>query len=246
LPANAQIELVSAWPGARPDAAALGAAYVLVHETMGPQEPSLERGRELLSRSIAADPRDIGSRYWLGSALLALARPGEARAEFERVVREQPAHHEARYRLALAEEAAGNPQAAIRQYERLLADAPYWPEPLVRLTQLYLAQRQPAAAVQAAQRLVSLEPSAAAYAWLALAERLAGASHDRALGTVGKAMELDSREPAAYVTRGTLRLLAGQADAARADFQRAVELDPANTAARQALDALSGRPTTRP
>jgi Tfp pilus assembly protein PilF len=246
LPPNTRIELVSAWPGARPDAAALGAAYVLLHETMGPQLPALERGRELLGRALAAEPRDLGTRYWLGSALLALARPDEARDEFECVLHEQPAHHEARYRLALAEEAAGNPLAAIRQYERLLADAPHWPEPLVRLTQLCLAQRQPEAAVQAAQRLVSLEPSAAAYAWLALAERLSGASHDRALDTVHTAIELDSREPAAYVTRGTLRLLAGQADLARADFQRAFELDPANSAARQALDTLSGRAPTRP
>ncbi len=36
------VQLVSAWPTVRPDHATLGAAYVMLHETMGPQRPSLE------------------------------------------------------------------------------------------------------------------------------------------------------------------------------------------------------------
>jgi tetratricopeptide repeat protein/cytochrome c554/c'-like protein len=240
LTTNAKVELVSAWPGVKSDAATLGAAYVLLHETMGPQLPSLRLGRELLSEAIVANPLDIESRYWLGSAWLALDRPQEARDQLQRVLNEQPARHDARYRLALAEEAAGNPQRAIRHYERLITEAPNWPQPLARLAQLHLAGQQAAEAMRVSRRLSALEPSAAAYASLALAERLAGGGHDQALATVGKAIELDSREPAAYVARGTLRLLAGQSDVARVDFERAIKLDPANASAQQALRALSG------
>jgi Flp pilus assembly protein TadD len=240
LATNADAELVSAWPGAKPDPGTLGAAYVLLHETMGPQLPSLARGRQLLTETVAKNPADGDSRYWLGSALLALHRPAEARDELRQVLSEQPTRHEARYRLALAEEAAGNPPGAIAEYTRLLAESPNWPEPYSRLAQLYLSQQQAAEAASVLRRLVSLQPDAAAYASLALAERLAGASHEQTLATVDQAIALDPRQPAAYVNRGTLWLLAGRSSEARTDFERALRLDPANAAARQAMSALTG------
>jgi tetratricopeptide (TPR) repeat protein len=239
---NSQVQLVSAWPSAKPDLATLGSGYVLLHETMGPQVPSLARGRELLSQALQSNPADQNSRYWLGSALLALNRAAEARTEVQQVLVELPNWHEARYRLALAEEAAGNPSAAIAHYEQLLTSVPRWPEPHTRLAQLYLAREQPADATRVLRRLVALKPDAAAYGSLALAERLAGASHEQALTTIKKAIELDSREPSAYVARGTLHLLSGQPHASRIDFERTRQLDPANAAALQALRTLSLQP----
>ncbi|HMC10134.1 MAG TPA: tetratricopeptide repeat protein, partial [Pirellulaceae bacterium] len=240
LAADADVELTSTWPGTKPDAATLGAAYVLLHETMGPQLQSLARGSKLLAETVAHNPKDGDSRYWLGSALLALQRPLEARDELQKVLLEQPTRHEARFRLALAEEALGNTSGATGEYQRLLADVANWREPYERLAQLYLLQHKPAEATGVWRKLVSLQPDAAAYASLALAERLAGASHEQALATVEKALALDSRQPAAYVSRGTLWLLAGRSSDARRDFERALRLDPANTAARQAIDALPG------
>jgi tetratricopeptide (TPR) repeat protein len=240
LAADADVELTSAWPGTKPEAATLGAAYVLLHETMGPQLQSLARGQKLLEEAVALNPKYVDSRYWLGSALLALQRPLEARDELQKVLLEQPTRHEARFRLALAEEALGNASGAIGEYQRLLGDAPNWNEPYMRLAQLYLSQHKAAEATGVWRKLVSLQPDAAAYASLALAERLAGASHERALATVEKALALDSRQPAAYVSRGTLWLLAGRSSDARRDFERALRLDPSNTAARQAIDALPG------
>jgi tetratricopeptide (TPR) repeat protein len=240
LAADADVELTSAWPGTEPDAATLGAAYVLLHETMGPQLQSLAHGQKLLEEAVALSPKYVDSRYWLGSARLALQRPLEARDELQKVLLEQPTRHEARFRLALAEEALGNASGAIGEYQRLLTDAPNWNEPYVRLAQLYLSQDKAAEATVVWRKLVSLQPDAAAYASLALAERLAGASHEQALATVEKALAIDSRQPAAYVGRGTLWLLAGRSSDARRDFERALRLDPANTAARQAIDALPG------
>lgn len=232
---NASVKLISAWPTASPSPAALGAAYVLLHETMGPQVPSLETGRELLSAAVAADPHDVRSRYWLGSADLALGHAPQAREELRRVLQEQPAWHQARYRLGLAAEAAHDPAAATAHYQRLLVDAPGWIEPAMRLAQLELSARNPAEAARVLRHVVQMSPSATAYASLALAERLAGATHEQALKIAEQALARDAREPAAYVTRGTLYLLAGNMALARADFQRALALDPGNLAAQQAL-----------
>lgn len=240
LTTNADTTLVSAWPDAKQDAATLGAAYVLLHETMGPQLPSLARGCQLLTEAVAENPADVDSRYRLGSALLALDRAAEARDELRQVLTAQPARHEARYRLALAEEAAGDPRGAIVEYTRVLRDSPHWPEPYSRLAQLYLSQQQAAEAASVLRQLLSLAPDATAYASLALAERLAGASHEQALATLNKAIAFDSRHPSIYVSRGTLWLLAGRSNEARTDFERALALDPANAAARQAIKSLSG------
>jgi len=136
--------------------------------------------------------------------------------------------------------AVGNPRGAIAEYSRLLAEFPHWPQPYSRLAQLYLSQQQAAEAASVLRQLVSLEPDATAYASLALAERLSGASHQQALATVDNAFALDSRQPAAYVNRGTLWLLAGRSSEARMDFEHALRLDPANTAAHQAMSALRG------
>jgi Tfp pilus assembly protein PilF len=241
LPINGEIELISAWPGTVPDAATLGAAYLLLHEVLGPQLPSLARGQSLLTNAVQLNPKNTDSRFWLGAALLALNRPTEAREQLRQVLELQATQSEVRYRLGLAEEALGNPRRAMAEYLRLVRERPNWPEPYQRLAQLYLAQQQAADAAATLRKLVLLEPDASAYASLALAERLAGASHEQAFEILEKALQLDSRLPAAYVHRGTLWLLAGRVSEARKDFEFALRLDPANSAAREAIGNLSGR-----
>lgn len=239
LPPNAHVELVSAWPGIQPEPAAVGAAYAVLHETMGPQQPALTRAHALLAQVVAQDSQDHESRYWLGSALLALHQPLDARREFLQALSEQPLRQEARFRLGLAEESLGNFDSAIAEYKRLLADVPNWPDPYARLAQLYLSKQQAAEAAGVLRKLVALHPDAKSHASLALAERLAGANHEQALTIIAKSLALDSREPAAYVCRGTLWLLQRNVHQARADFKRALEIEPTNAAARQALTGLA-------
>lgn len=239
LAPNSNVELTSTWPDNEPDAAELGAAYLLLHETMGPQQPALVRGHKLLAKAVANNPTDDNSRYWLGSVLLALERPEEARDELRRVLIKEPARHEARFRLALAEEGLGNPLGAIAEYQTLLMECPHWPDPQARLAQLYLAQQRAVEATAVLRQLASLEYSATTYASLALAERLAGASHEKALVTIDRAIEIDSRQPEIYVIRGALWILAGRTNEARRDFEHALHLDPGNAAARQALSTIS-------
>jgi tetratricopeptide (TPR) repeat protein len=239
LAANSDVELVSAWPGKATESGTLGAAYVVLHETMGPQLPSLQRGYELLSEAVSTEHDDISGRYWLGSAALALGRSSEALEQFRQVVAAELARHEPRYRLALSEEAGGNAKNAIEIYERLIGDVPTWPEPHSRLAQLYLSRQQPADASRVLRKLVSLQPSAAACASLALAERLSGGSHEAALAKANVAVQLDSRDPAVYITRATLQLLSNHHGEARQDFEKALKLDPDNATLRRALGVLS-------
>ena len=247
LKPNSHVELVSAWPGAAIDEATIGAAQALLHETMGPQLPSLEKASVLLKRVVASNPADSDSRYWLGSASLALGNAAEAIAQLDQVVRQQPQNYQARFRLALAQEAAASApsataSAAIAQYERLIADVPAWLEPYSRLAKLYLAGQRPADAVRVLEAQLAQQPSSAAFSALALAQRLAGRSHEQALATVNRAIALDPRQPEAYLTRGTLWLLAGENGRARSDFERALAIDPENAVARQALQSLTARP----
>lgn len=240
LKPDSDVKLVSTWPEEAVDDATLGAAHVILHETMGPQMRSLERACELLANVIHRDPADLDSRYWLGSSWLARGKSTEALAQLREVVSQQPTNYQARFRLALAHEAAGESVAATVEYERLLKDVPYWLEPYPRLAQLYLSQQKPAESVRVLRQQIQQQPSATAYAALALAERLAGATHEQALTMVQQAIELDSRLPEAYVTRGTLWLLARNDTRARADFERVLQLDPSNAVAQQALRSLSG------
>jgi serine/threonine protein kinase/tetratricopeptide (TPR) repeat protein len=92
--------------------------------------------------------------------------------------------------------------------------------------------------IEAYERATALDPEyAAAYAGLALAQlRLAGflgakeveVLHQKALAMIGKALSLEPALPDAYVARGYLRWMSLplDCDGARADFERAIALDP--------------------
>ncbi len=238
-PPDAEVDLVSCWPGEEPPAAVRGAAYVLFHEAMGPQKPALRRGRQLLSAAVTHDPADQPSRYYLASAQLGLGAGPQAVALLRELLQDEPAWPAARYRLALAYELAGDAASAIEQYERLRREAPGWSEPYPRLAQLYLATQRPAAAVAVLRQQLSYQADPLALAQLALARRLQGDSHAAALAEVTRALQLDPRSSTAYLHRATLFLLIGENDQAAADFQRVLRIDPGNAQALQALEALS-------
>lgn len=234
------VKLVSAWPDDNPEPAILGAAYVRLHETLGPQLPALERGADLLAEAIRRNRDDGESRFWLGSALAGLGRGEAAIPLLAQVSRDQPDRHLARFRLAIAYELVGDYDRAIAHYRQLVERVPSWIEPYPRLAQLYLARHQSSLATDVLKRQLAYRHDALAYAQLSLAERMAGGSHTAALARIAEAIRLDPRLPAVYVHRAALHLLADRPDAAKADFQRVLQLDPRNQRARDALDALAG------
>lgn len=240
LKPNSEVTLVSCWPNETMDSATLGAAYILLHDTMGPQLPSVTRGRELLEESLRQNPADQETRYWLGSAWLALRRGSEAIECFSEVLRADPQRHIARFRLALAQELVGDFAAATANYELLLHDAPSWVEPYPRLAQLYLSRQQPEATLRVLTQQLTYQEDALAFAQFGFAHRLRGGDPDEAMKYVNAAMQLDPRLPTAFLHRAALHLLSGRNELARSDFQHVLQLEPDNEQARQAMKALSG------
>ena len=243
-PNAAQARLVSAWPGgerdpATRDPATLGAAYVLLHETMGPQIPTLERAVELLSEAIRQNPADSESRFWLGSAYAGLGRGQEGILLLTDVLIDQPERHPARFRLAIAYEVIGDYATAITHYQQLVDTVPSWIEPYPRLAQLYLAQQKPDLAERVLKQQLSHHQDALAHAQLALAIRMRGGSHRAAMSTLAEALRLDPRLPTAYMHRAALWLLVEQRGRAKEDFERVLRFDPENQQAKQALRALA-------
>src|SRR5690606_8041896 len=149
---------------------------------------ALQRATELLSDALRQSPEEIESRYWLGGALLGLQRSSEALTLLETVLQRELQRHAARYRLRLANEAVGNYSEAIGHYQQLTLDAPSWLEPYERLAQLQLFQNQPHTAARTLLRQLDFQPSAAAYAQLALAGRLAGGGHEEAMARIAKSI----------------------------------------------------------
>lgn len=238
LAPNAEVELTSTWPETALSPGLLGAAYVMLHESMGPQTKALQRATHLLSEALRQSPEDMESRYWLGGAFLGLQRGSEALPLLESVLRGDPQRHAARYRLGLAHEAVGNLPEAMGHFQQLTLDAPSWLEPYERLAQLQLFQNQPHAAARTLLRQLGFQQSATAYAQLALAERLSGGTHEAAVTRIAKSIELDPLLPAAYLHRAMLWVIHGDQENARRDFEHVLKLAPGHVQARQGLEAL--------
>src|SRR5690606_32410729 len=102
LAANADVTLQIPWPDDDPGQVHLGMACIRLHNTMGPQFPSVDRGIEILSQALAADPDNLAARYWLGTGYLARHEGAGAVRELTRVLQARPEWHEARFRLAVA------------------------------------------------------------------------------------------------------------------------------------------------
>lgn len=238
--ADALLPLRSAWPGVELDPTTLGTGYVLWHETMGPRPTALQRGVEYLQRALQTNPDDLESRFWLGSALVALGQGQAARPHLEAALVHPPRRPMARFRLALACELAEELGQAVTIYEQLMMDYPEWLEPYDRLAALHLFLGDPRRAAEVLEKRLARLPDAAAWAWLALAQRRMGAPHDQAMATLHRAFALDPRQPHPYRVRALLWLLAGQPGPAREDLLRAMTLAPDDPELRRALKAVSG------
>jgi tetratricopeptide (TPR) repeat protein len=63
--------------------------------------------------------------------------------------------------------------------------------------------------------------------------------YEDAIGNYSRAIRLDNSRPVFYLNRGLANMQAGQPDSARADFNKALELEPANASARNYLNKLN-------
>ncbi|MCH5374030.1 MAG: tetratricopeptide repeat protein, partial [Planctomycetes bacterium] len=239
LPPDANVELIPAH-GAdnRQLQKYLGMAYVKLHTSMGPQTPSLARGVQMLSADHAREPEDRQIQYWLGTGLLAQYRGKEAIRVLRELLSKDPQNDSARFRLAVAYQQNRNFELAITEYERLIRRDPDWLQPYPLVIRLHLSRGNTADAVRLLDQQLSYRDDETARLNLALGYHQQGRPLAESLQQIEASLRLNPRNPTAFNTRAYLYRLAGDLRSARADYTRALQIDPNNQEALTGLKSL--------
>lgn len=238
LAANTAVELIPIWPAADPKQIRLGSAYVLLHETMGPQLSSLERGVSMLSEAHRQGNADADARYWLASGLISRYQARPAIALLQELLREEPDRWQARLRLGIAHDQLREYERAIVEYEQIVQAAPDWMEPYPLLARLYLFRKDADKAVRLLEQQIRYNPDATTWTYLAAARSLQAVPPHECLKLVDSALALDPRHIPALLAQGQFRLQAGDNPGAAESFQSVLTIDPANASAQSALQQL--------
>eukprot|EP00913_Durusdinium_trenchii_P008800 g8266.t1 len=238
LKPNANVKLLSFWADADPYRARLGSAYVALHESMGPQRRSLDKGVALLKTALRQSPNDPQANYWLASAEIARYRSHAAIGRLIELLQIMPDWHRARFRLAVAYHQLKQYPQAIAQYERVIRAAPDWMEPYPLVVRLHLSGGNTDAALRLLKQQLSYREDATAHVSVALARHLKGEPLENCLKSIDAALKLDSRFTIAYTTRAWLLAQAGMRKRAQQSYERALKIDPQNQEAKNGLRAL--------
>jgi Flp pilus assembly protein TadD len=195
-----------------------------------------EQATGLLRLALQSAPDDAGLLVALGRLEVDAKDFTRARLHLQRASTLDARNADALAASALLESAEGNFAAALTSIEKARALSP---DSLSILTQFVLTAmraNRPQAAVEAAGALIRLKPDEPEFVYLSGAALLQQGS----LNAAQNALERYAKERPAD-SRGCLALgitLASQRDqpeAARAQFERCLELDPANTEAKYQL-----------
>lgn len=238
LKPNAAAKLHSFWPDADPNQSQLGSAYIRLHETRGPQQPSLDRGLSLLESALRQSPRDEQARYWLASGKIAKYQSQAAIAHLRQLLEAKPDWPKARFRLALAYHQAKSYPQAIAEYERVIRAAPEWVEPYPLVVRLHFSAGNPKAAMRLLNQQLTHRQDAIAYVNLSLAKHLVGEPMENSQNAIDKALRLNPRLPVAHTTRAWLFAQAGKFALAKESYRRALSIDPENQEAKTGLHTL--------
>ena len=212
------------FPRLRAVTAAAACALVLAACSAGPEQPQVQA-------SPAVAPEVVG----LAEQAVAAGRYDDAKILVERILLSDPANPQARLAMAEIQLAFRNLEAAEQGFAALVKV----PEVAARAEQgsgiALLLKGQDEASLLALQRAVALDPSL----WRAwngigmLYDRAAG--WDQAVAAYDRALALNVGSAMLHNNRGFSRLLRRDAQAAIADFEKALQLDPRLEAARENL-----------
>lgn len=242
LSPNADVELIDLRPEDELDVVTQAAAYIQLHETMGPQQPALRKAGRLLETAFSSAPDDPEMRYWLASVRISEGNGADAVRLLRPVVAHNSQWLEARFRLGIAYDQGKDYQSAIRLYEGLVSDVPDWLEVYPLLSRLYLFQQQSKKAEQLLRQQLTFRDDAEAYAALALAYRLQNKPLAECLQPLDRSLALDPVLTNALLNRGYLLAEAGRVQEARRDFEAVLHLEPQHAKAQAGLKLLSQTP----
>jgi tetratricopeptide (TPR) repeat protein len=219
--------------GTRPSQQAAAPITSTPDPNQGPGLAELQRARQLDPNSLAAN--SFLALYWQRRA-----RPDLARQIFEEAVRLAPASPALQAALGEALAVNGDLSAAEAAYRKAAALAPNDPLYLRLLAGFALDYNyQPGEiAVQAARQAILLTSDAPENQDLMARVLLSQNDRAGARRFIDRALELDPGYAPAHLRLGALLLLEGEAEAARAELQRVIDLAPGSPEAAQAARLL--------
>lgn len=194
-----------------------------------------EEAVERFGRALSETPDLDAARERRANALMRTGRPGEAFEELSTLVTRRPEAVDLRLKRAAAAMVLERFDEARTDLERVVATAPDNAEAQHRLGAVLERQGRPREAAEhyfVAGR-VNTSPERAARAMFEAARLWAGAGRSgRALDAFVRARDLDPDLLDVRLGLGGMLLNQGEVEAARQEFHRAVEIDPANARAR--------------
>jgi tetratricopeptide (TPR) repeat protein len=201
-----------------------GALYLLGLVAMATQR--MERGADLLARSIRLNPDFPPAHCNLGIALTALNRPQEALVRYDKAIAMQPELADAWYNRGVLLKDLGREQEALESFERTLALRPDDIDALNNRGLILTVQRRFDKALIDFERILAIRPSFAP----AECNRGMVFTHQRrpeqALAAFDRAIALQPDFAAAWCNRGDALHELGRIEDAIASYNRSLALQP--------------------
>lgn len=152
------------------------------------------------------------------------------------VVEKSPANSRGWFQLAYAQWHGGNCKDAAATYERVAKMQARDERLLLDWALALECAGRPDDAIERLREAAGLHPTAHIFATIGMIYGKQGKG-DEALDALATAERLDPRFEMLYVYRGNVHLTRGDAGAAAAEYRRALDINPANQAAKEALAA---------
>ena len=212
----------------------------------------LPEALEALDRAVALDPEAAFSRGTRGQVLLALGRIDEGIHDLQAAVDAAPSISWARESLADGLTRLGRWDEALREYELLLEEGRRVEELQVKIVGVHEAAERYEDALRIVEEMLARDGDSVAALVVKGHIQLETARFDEALENLNHAVELDRDNDWATYLRGWAHRNLGpdHADAAKADYKRAIDLDLTYPEYRQKLGeliaVLEGRAAARP
>jgi predicted O-linked N-acetylglucosamine transferase (SPINDLY family) len=186
----------------------------------------LERGHRLISRALKLNPRSAPAYLDLGNALLALQRPQEALAGYDKALAIKPDFAEALNNRGNALFALNRPEEALASYDKALAIKPAYAKALNNRGNALFALKRYDEALASYDKASAIEPNHPD----TLSNRgnvlLELNRPQEALASYDRALAIKPDFAGAMNSRGNALVTLGYHDRAIADFERVLRINP--------------------